>query len=142
MNLLFNIALFLLGFLPAAGIGSMVLDAVLGDQAGASGWEIGWNPVLWFILVTPWLVPTVIVVPILQILGKRLAARSSRARARRVLLVLSPVLYSTAVLVIWGGGNFRPAFILPVAAAGVFYAALMRIPEGRPAPDSGPGGAV
>jgi len=86
-----NIALFFFGFLPAVAIANMALNAVLGDRVPTSpDWEIGWNPILWFIMTAPWLVPTVVIVPLLYILAKVIVRRFSRPVARGVLLGASP----------------------------------------------------
>jgi len=131
MSLLINLGLFLVVFLPAAALASMVLAGVLGDRVATSpDWDVGWNPILWLVMTMPWLLPTVAVVPVLHFLGKGIAGRRSRSAARRALPVLSPVLYVLAVLVLWGPGNFRLEFVLPVALAGVLYGAVQRI-DGR-----------
>ncbi len=129
MVLLRNIGLFFIGFLPAVAILSMIVAAVSGDGAeSSSDLSVGWNPVLALIITAPWLIPTVVVVPLLHILGSSVANRFSLPVARGVLLGVSPAVFMLAVLILWGPQNFRLEFALPVAISGVFYAALQRIP--------------
>ena len=130
MEFLRNLILFFVGFLPLVAIVSMVLAAVLGDRVvSPAGWSIGWNPVLWFIVTAPWLLPTVVIVPVLHFLGKGAASRFSRPVVRAFLLGASPTLFMLAVLVLWGPENFRWEFVLPVATSGVLYGALQQVPE-------------
>lgn len=129
MVLLRNIGLFFIGFLPAVAIVSMVVTAVVGDDAGSSSdLSAGWNPILALIITAPWLIPTVLVVPILHVLGWCAANRFSLPMARGILLAVSPALFMVAVLVLWGPQNSRLEFILPVVISGAFYGALQRIP--------------
>ena len=130
MALVKNMALFFLGFLPAVAVASMTLAGVFGDHIESSPqWKVGWNPFVWLIMTAPWLLPTAVVVPLLHFLGKGVLRRFSRVVARRVLLGASPALFMVAVLALWGPGNFRLDFVLPVAVSGVLYGALQRIPD-------------
>lgn len=130
MALVKNMALFFLVFLPTVALASMTLAGFLGDHFQSSPqWNAGWNPLLWLIITAPWLLPTVIVVPLLHFLAKGLMRRSPRVVVRRVLLVASPALFIAAVLALWGPGNFRLDFVLPVAVSGVFYGVLQRLPD-------------
>ncbi len=132
MSLIFNIGLFFIGFLPAMSIITMVLSATFGDSAVSStGWDIGWNPILAFIVNAPWQVPALVAVPLLHFLGKFLAQKYSRPRARVFLLGLAPTFFLLVNLGIWGPSNFKWELILPVAGAGVLYGALQRIPGPR-----------
>ena len=125
-----NIALFFVVFLPTVAIASMVLTEALGDRVHTSpDWEIGWNPLLWFIMTAPWLIPTVVSVPLLYFLAKGIARRSSRSVARRVLLGASPALFLGTILVIYGPNNFSWDFILPVGVSSLLFGALQRIPD-------------
>lgn len=128
MTLLKNLGLFLLVFLPLVALVSMVLAGVMGDPADvADEWYVGWSPILWFIMTAPWLLPTVLVVPILHFLGRALAKRTSPRSARSVVLVASPVLFLLAVLGLWGPHNLEIDFVFPVLAAAFVYGAVLRI---------------
>jgi len=125
-----NIALFFFGFLPTVAIVSMVLIEALGDRVHTSpDWEIGWNPILWFIMTAPWLVPIVVIVPLLYFLAKIVTRRSSRSVARCVLLGATPALFLVAILIINGPDNFSWEFALPVGVSGLLFGAIQRIPD-------------
>jgi hypothetical protein len=129
MVLLRNIVLFFIGFLPAVAVVSMVVAAVFRDGAeSSSDLSVGWNPLLALIVTAPWLIPTVLVVPLLHILGSCAANRFSLPKARGVLLGASPAAFTVAVLILWGPQNFRLEFVLPVVISGVLYGALQKIP--------------
>ena len=126
-----NIGLFFVLFLPAVALVSMVLTGVLGESVQTSpDWDIGWNPILWLIMTAPWLLPTILAVPLLHLLGKGVAKGFSRPLARRILLGASPVLFMVCVLIEWGPDNFTLEFVLPVAVSGLLYGGLLRIPRG------------
>ena len=125
-----NIALFFFVFLPAVAITSMVLIESLGDRVHTSPeWEIGWNPILWFIMTAPWLVPVVVVVPLLYFLARVVTRRSSRSVARCVLLGATPALFLVAILIIYDQGNFSWEFTVPVGVSGLLFGAMQRIPD-------------
>jgi uncharacterized membrane protein len=125
-----NITLFFFGFLPLAAVVNMVLAGVLGDRVHTSpDWKIGWNPILWFIMTAPWLVPTVVIVPVLYFLAREISRRHSRTTARRALLGASPALFLLAVLLLYGPDNFQWDLILPVGLAGLLFGAMQRIPD-------------
>ncbi len=125
-----NIALFFFMFLPTVAITSMVLTESLGDRVHTSPeWEIGWNPILWFIMTAPWLVPIVVIVPLLYFLARVVTRRSSRSVARRVLLAATPALFMGALLIIYGPDNFSWEFALPVCVSGLLFGAMQRIPD-------------
>ncbi|MBC8450786.1 MAG: hypothetical protein ISS31_09160 [Kiritimatiellae bacterium] len=128
MTLLKNLGLFLIVFLPVAAIVSMVMAGVLGDGLPPeSAWHIGWNPVLWFIMTAPWLLPTALVVPILQLLGSVLGKRLPLGKVRLAMLAASPALFFLAVLALWGPGNLDVDFILPVLVSSVVYGLVLRV---------------
>ena len=129
MTFLRNRGLFFVVFLPLVALVSMVMEGVLGDLvAKAPEWHVGWNPIMWFIVTAPWLIPTVVVVPVLHFLGRGLRKRISPGRVRGIMVIASPVLLSVAVLVLWGPHNFQLDFGLPVVLSGLVYGAVLRIP--------------
>jgi len=135
MSFLFNLGLFFVGFLPAGAFISMALAAVFGDSCISNkGWDIGWNPILALIVFVPWVIPTVVIVPLLHFLGVALAKRYSPLRTRCIVLGAAPTLFLLGILGLWGWDNFQLDFIVPIGAAGVLYGALQRIPG----PQSGP----
>jgi hypothetical protein len=83
---------------------------------------------MWLILIVPWLLPTVVLVPILHVLAKLMGRRHSPSGARAFLIVASPVLFVVAVLGLWGFQNLEPGFLGPVAVAGLAYGAVFRVP--------------
>jgi hypothetical protein len=85
-------------------------------------------------MTAPWLVPTVVIVPLLYILAKVIVRRFSRPVARGFLLGASPALILLAVLILYGPDNFSWDFILPVAVAGLLYGAMQWIPDYPSAP--------
>ena len=131
MNFLRNLALFFLGFLPLVAILSMVLSYLMADRIPSSAeWDLGWNPVLWFIVTAPWLLPTVLLVPVLHFLGKAAVRRFARPFARVILMMSSVILFMAALLILWGWENFQWDFVLPVVTAAWLYGALLRLPPG------------
>jgi len=130
MGLVKNLGLFLVAFLPAAAVASMLMEGLLGDRAPASPqWHAGWNPVLWLIMTAPWLLPTAVVVPALHLLGWVLVRRRPHWNGRLTVALASPVLFAVAILGLWGPGNFRVGFVLPVAVSAVVYGLVFRIPS-------------
>ncbi len=108
------------------------MEGVAGDGATASPeWRVGWSPILWLIMTTPWLIPTVLVVPLLHLMARGLRTRVSRRSVRVGTLIASPVLFALAVLALWGPHNFQLDFVLPVVLSGFVYGAVFRIPEGK-----------
>jgi len=129
MGLVKNLGLFLIVFLPAAAVASMLMAGLLGDRVPASPqWDAGWNPVLWFIMTAPWLLSTIVVVPALHLLGWVLVRRRPHWNGRLAVALASPALFSAAVLGLWGPGNFRVDFVLPVVVSAVVYGLVFRIP--------------
>jgi len=129
MTFLKNLLLFFLVFLPAVALLCMVLEFVLADRAGTSSeWRVGWNPLMWLILTVPWLLPTVLLVPILHFLARLMGRRHSVSGARAFLIVASPILFVVAVLGLWGVQNLEPGFLGPVAVAGLVYGSVIRVP--------------
>ena len=91
-----NLAWFFVGFLPAVTLASMVWVAILGDRYQTSpDWDLGWDPIMWFIVTTPWLVPLVVVVPLLYFVARGVGRSHSRSAARGVLLAATPDRKST-----------------------------------------------
>ena len=129
MRLVKNLSLFLIVFLPAAAVASMLMAGLLGDRVPASPqWHVGWNPVLWLIMTAPWLLPTVVVIPALHLLGWVLVRRRPHWNGRLIIAFASPLLFSAAILGLWGPGNFRVEFVLPVVVSAVVYGLVFRIP--------------
>ena len=129
MTFLKNLLLFFLVFLTVVALSCMVLEFVLGDRAGTSPeWKVGWNPLMWLILTLPWLLPTVLLVPVLHILAKVMARRHSPSGARAFLIVATPILFVVAVLGLWGFQNLEPGFLGPVAVAGLVYGTVFQVP--------------
>jgi hypothetical protein len=109
----------------------MLLEFVLGDHSGAAPeWKVGWNPLMWLVFTLPWLLPTVLLVPILHLLARLMVRRHSGSGARAFLIVASPILFVVAVLALWGFHNLEPGFLGPVAVAGLVYGAVFRVPGG------------
>ena len=128
MTLLKNLGLSLLVFLPLVAVVSMVVAGVLGDRAPtAPEWRVGWNPILWLIMTAPWLLPTVLVVPLLHFLGRGLGKRFSVGLVRGLVVAASPILFLLAVLALWGPGNFDVGFVLPVFVSALVYGSVLRI---------------
>ena len=129
MGFVKNLGLFLIVFLPAAALASMVMSGLLGNRVPSSPeWDIGWNPVLWLIMTAPWLLPTVVVVPLLHLLGLSLGGRRPNWNPRLAIALASPILFSAAVFAVWGTDNFRVDFVLPVVVSAVVYGLVFRVP--------------
>jgi len=129
MRLLKNVGLFLIVFLPAAALASMLMAGLLRGRLPTSPqWDAGWNPVLWLIMTAPWLLPTVAVVPVLHLLGWVLARRRPHWSGKLTVALASPTLFSAAALGLWGPENFRVDLVAPVVAAGVVYGLVFRLP--------------
>ena len=129
MTFLRNLGLFFVVFLSLVALVSMVMEGVLGDRVATSPeWRVGWNPIMWLIVTSPWLIPTVLVVPVLHFLARGLRKRMPLGNVRRIMLVASPVLFLVAVLALWGPSNLQLDFALPVVLSGLAYGALFRIP--------------
>lgn len=129
MGFVKNLGLFLIVFLPVAALASMVMANLPGGRVPSSPqWDIGWNPVLWFIMTAPWLLPTVVVVPVLHMLGLFLVGRRPHWNLRLAVAIASPALFSAAVLGLWGPDNFRVDLVLPVVVSAVVYGLVFRIP--------------
>jgi len=129
MILLRNFVLYLLVFLPVAALAGMLMQN-LGLSAEVSPeWEIGWNPILWMIVTVPWLLPTILAVPILHYLSRWLTRRFPKGRARIAVMIASAILFTLALLVLWGPGNFSPDFILPALVSALIYGAVFRMPD-------------
>lgn len=135
MILLKNIGLFFLVYIPAMAVASMLLQLVPAiAQRTPAEWEVGWNPMLWLIVATPWQVPVVVLVPVLHFIARRVSRRQSLAASRRLMLVCAPVFFLAGNVVLWGVGNLLE-LALPVLCAGVVYGAVLRIPRSsRPLP--------
>jgi hypothetical protein len=127
MTFLKNLGLFFVVFLPVIAITGMIAEGIAGPASPT--WRVGWNPLLWLVWTAPWHAPVVVAVPLLHILGRRLARRGSRSAARRTLLVASPLTCAVVMLGVYGPDNAGAGTLLPILLAGLAYGAVLRIPE-------------
>ena len=98
-KLVVNILLFPVTVLPVVALTALVFESVFGDLRSA---EPGSNPVFWLIYTAPWVAPAIILTPIIHIVIRFVSQRSSRVIARLAALILSIVLFSQFLLVLWG----------------------------------------
>jgi len=116
-------------FLPATTLAGMAYRAVFNQPAVAPEWDIGWNPILWLIMSIPWLLPTVIGVPVLHLSSCQLGLRVSRRTVRVLLAFATPLLFVLIMLGLWGGSYLEAHLLLPLVVGAGFYGGLLGIPR-------------
>lgn len=131
MTFLKNLGRYFWVFLPAVTLASMAYAAAFGPPDVAPAWRLGWNPIHWFIITTPWLLPTVIAVPLLHGLGGVLHRRNPPRTARILLILAAPFLFLLILTILWRGSYLSLEAGLPVVAAAALYGSMFRMVPGQ-----------
>ncbi|MBT3979981.1 MAG: hypothetical protein HOE90_01435 [Bacteriovoracaceae bacterium] len=124
LKLITNILLFPVTIFPVVALVGFIQEGVFGDLSST---EPGFNPILWLIYTAPWVSPAVILSPIIHIVVQSISKRSFLTVARLSAVILSPLLFSLAMLVLWGVRNFTVDSIFPIVIAGFVYGGIFRI---------------
>ena len=132
-RLLQNLALYLGVFLPVAVLTGMVVSHVTGTPPSPD-WDAGWNPLLWLVFTAPWLLPTIALVPVLYLSVRALIRWQPRWNARLLAVLVSPALFASTWLGLWGADNFTFDLVAPVIVAAVVFGLVLRLPPGAEEP--------
>lgn len=124
-----NLGMYFWMFLPAATLAGMAYRAVFNQPAVAPEWDPGWNPILWLIMSVPWLLPTVLAVPVLHVTANHLVRGPWKRTVRGLLMAAAPLLFLLILLGLWGSSYLELHLLLPMLLGAWAYGALFRIPQ-------------
>jgi hypothetical protein len=123
MKLLRNVVLFFALFLPAAYVTGIVGGFFVGLRPTP---RISYETLLFVLEVVPLLMPSLLMVPVLQFVYSRWLSELPRGRALGLAAAATPVAFLVPHLAIYGGEFWSAPLVMLFAIPGALYGIVLR----------------